>query len=309
MKNFTKSEKIDAIRNSILSSFLGLSFDAELHKYTVNGMVLTSVTTNLKNLTDSFNSYFASEAKGKKMLKLDPNDKRTGLYYRKRWDHIRNEATEMGNRVHLFAETAPRFDSPIDWREQAVMDFYEWLPAKYEVVELELRVYDIDTYHAGTIDGILYNTETGKLVIFDWKTNKRNINELYKNTNLKGKFKDIKATSLNKYALQLSDYSFVIEKKTGMEVEEHWVVWIRDTDHNIKDVDRSKDYKINKVKPFLDADKFNIYKTKRYNDRLIDYYDSIKTGLKDKATPQKIKPGTFKKKGRTVKKKGLFSKK
>jgi len=247
MKNFNNSPEIEEIKNKINKAFSGLSFDEESHTYMVNGKQLISVTTYLKRFSDSFNSFFASEAKGKKMLRQNPNDVRTGQYYRQRWKYIRDEASYMGSRVHLYAETAPHFDNPIDWREQAVLDFYEWLPSKYEVLFLELRVYDEDTVHAGTVDGLALNTETNKLVIFDWKTNKRNINESYKNKNLKGIFKHLKATSLSKYSIQLSDYANVITKNTGLEFEGRWVIWLRNTPVNKKDSDRSNDYTIKRV--------------------------------------------------------------
>jgi len=313
MKNFNNSPKIERIKNKINKAFSGLAFDEESHTYMVNGKQLISVTTYLKRFSDSFNSYFASEAKGKKMIRLNSTDKRTGQYYRQRWKFIRDEAAFMGSRVHLFAETAPHFDTPIDWREQAVLDFYEWLPAKYEVLFLELRVYDEDTVHAGTVDGLALNTETDKLVIFDWKTNKRNINELYKNKNFKGAFKHLKATSLNKFSIQLSDYSHVITKNTGYEFEDRWVIWLRDTPVNKKDSDRNSDYTVKRVKPDVDQPNFKIYKVKDYTKEIALSYSKTKKELREKSKPAVVKKSLFAKTQDTSykskKKKGLFSKK
>ena len=312
MKNFTITPEIEKVKNKILKAFSGLAFDEETHTYTLNGKQLISVTTYLKRFSDTFNSFHASEAKGKKMLRENEDDKRTGQYYRQRWKFIRDEASFMGSRVHLFAETAPYFDAPIDWREQAILEFYEWLPDKYTVLYSELRVYDEDTSHAGTVDGLALNTETGKLVIFDWKTNKRNINELYKNKNLKGDFKQLKATSLNKYAIQLSDYAHVINKNTGFEVEERWVVWLRSKDVNIKDSDRNDDYTIQKVKVDVDKPTFKIYKTVDHSKKIAASYKKHKAELKEKAKPATVKPGLFSKKQdsyQSKKTKGLFSKK
>ena len=227
---------IDSVRLKIQNSFSGLSFDEESHTYALNGKQLISTTTYLKRFTDSFNSFHASEAKEKKILRLNPNDKRTARYYRARWKHLKDEAAIMGTRVHLYAECYPDFDYPSDWREQGVLDFYKWLPSHYIVLFTELRVYDEETLHAGTVDGLLYNTKTGKLVIYDWKTNVRNINELYKNKNMKGDFSKLKSTSLNKFTVQLSDYANVITKNTGFEFEDRWVIWLSQGDVSKLDV-------------------------------------------------------------------------
>jgi hypothetical protein len=314
MKNFNNSPEIEEIRTNISNAFSGLAFDEETHTYTLDGLQLVSTTTYLKRFSEDFNAFFASEAKGKKMLRQNANDKRTGQYYRQRWKYIRDEAAFMGSRVHLFAETAPHFDNPIDWREQAILDFYEWLPEKYEVLFLELRVYDKDTYHAGTLDGLALNTETNKLVIFDWKTNKRNINELYKNKNMKGSFKKLKATPLNKFSIQLSDYANVITKNTGYEFEDRWVIWLRNTPVNTKDSDRNSDYTIKRIKPDVDKPNFKIYKVKDYTKEIASSYNESKEELKKNSKPATVKPGLFAKnkegsRKTKAKKKGLFAKK
>ena len=310
MNNFKTNSEIKKIKESIENSFNGLHFDEETHSYILNGMQLTSVTTNINQFSDTFNSYYASEAKGDKMLRQNASDRRTGVYYRRRWKYLADESKNMGSRVHLFAETAPYFDLPQDWREQAVIDFYNWLPDNYIVLFIEFRLYDKETFRAGTIDGILYNTDTDKLVLFDWKTNRRNINEVYKNKKLKKSFKHLKATSLNKYSLQLSDYANMISSNTDFEVEERWVIWLRKKDVNEKDSDRNEDYSIQKVKPDINEELFKLYKVKDYSNSLIKEYNIAIDKMKDECKPEVIKRGAFvKKKTKTYsKRKSLFSK-
>lgn len=304
---------LEKIKDDLSSKFRGLAFDEESHTYTLNGKQLTSATTYLKRFTDTFNAFHASEAKGKKILSENADDKRTGQYYRKRWNYIKDEATIMGSRIHLYAECYPYFDDPIDWREQAVLDFYKWLPDNYVQLFAEFRVYDEDTLHAGTIDGILYNKKTGNLVIIDWKTNSRHINEVYKNKNLKGSFSKLKDTSLNKYSIQLSDYANIIQKNTDYKVEERWVVWIRQGDVSVKDADRSDDYSIINIKCDLDKTNFKLYKVKDYTKDIAGCFNEDKEELLKAATPAKVTKGLFSKKTsqpvKTTKKKGLFAKK
>lgn len=312
MKNYDNSPEIERIRKIINTAFTGLSFDEESHTYTLNGKQLISTTTYLKRFSDTFNSFHASEAKGKKKLRENANDARTGKYYRARWKFVREEASMMGNRVHLYSECFPYFDDPMDWREQGVLDFFEWLPENYVVLFMELRVFDEESLHAGTVDGLLYNKDTGNLVIYDWKTNKRNINELYKNKNLKGDFKDVKATSLNKYSIQLSDYASVIQKNTDFKVEERWVVWLRQDPVNKKDADRNADYTVKRVKVDVKKNNFKLYKVKDYTERVKTSYKKNRKELETKNKPvSSVKEGLFSKKKETYnkKKKSLFSKK
>lgn len=308
---------IDSVRLKIQNSFSGLSFDEESHTYALNGKQLISTTTYLKRFTDSFNSFHASEAKEKKILRLNPNDKRTARYYRARWKHLKDEAAIMGTRVHLYAECYPDFDYPSDWREQGILDFYKWLPSHYIVLFTELRVYDEETLHAGTVDGLLYNTKTGKLVIYDWKTNVRNINELYKNKNMKGDFSKLKSTSLNKFSVQLSDYANVITKNTGFEFEDRWVIWLSQGDVSKLDADRSDDYIIDQVKPYQNQANFKLYKLKDYSTIIEKNYQASVIELKKEIKPAVVSNGLFSKKDAAAtsykktksKKKTLFSKK
>ena len=220
------------INKELNECFNGLVFDADKHKYTLNNKHLISTTTFLKRFFSPFNSYMISEAKGNKNLRNNPLDTRTGQYYRKRWKNLGTEAATQGTRVHDYAETYPYFDEPRDIMEQGVLDFYNWIPANYEVVALELRVYDEETKHAGTIDGILYNRDTGKLVIFDWKTNKKDICEQYGNKKMLNEFKEFPDTSFSKFTLQLSDYANTLNKNTPYEVEDRWIVWLNKNENN-----------------------------------------------------------------------------
>lgn len=312
MKNFCDSPETNKLRNKINIAFSGLSFDEETHTYMLNGKQLISTTTYLKRFSEAFNSYHASEAKGRKKLKENANDNRTGLYYRQRWKLIGNEASMMGTRVHLFSECFPNFDYPMDWREQAVLDFYEWLPDNYVVLFLELRVYDESTLHAGTVDGLLLNKDTGNLVIFDWKTNKRNINEVYNNKKLSGDFSNMYNTNLNKYTIQLSDYANVIQTNTDLKVEERWIVWLRQKPVNKKDKDRNDKYTIKRVKVDVNKPNFKLYKVKDVTKKIDKNYKKNRAELKEKSKPAKVAQGLFSKKQNTynkTKKKSLFSKK
>ena len=295
-----KNNNITYIKKSILDSFRGLYFDEDTHTYTWNGNQLISTTTYIGRFSDSFDPWWPSESKGKKNTKLNPDDRRTGQYYRQRWKFLGGEASNMGNRVHLFAESYPNFDLPFCPKEQGVLDFFNWLPNNYSILFSELRVFDREHLKAGTIDCIAYNKDTGKLVIIDWKTNNRSILEYYNNKKLKSPFNHLKATNLNKYSLQLSDYANILNNYTDYEVEEIWVIWLSNKKVYSKDSDRNKDYHINKVKPFLNEKNFKIFKLEDYTEDINNFIKEDKPNLVKDVKKAKPKKGLFSKKTKTM---------
>lgn len=269
-------KKINEIKKEIESSFLGLKFDEESHTYTFNKQKLTSTSSYISKFSESFDSYWASEAKAKKILNNNPTDRRTSKYYRARWNYIRDESTNMGSRIHMFAECYPNFDTPMCEREQGVIDFFNWIPDNYKLLFSELQVYDKEYLRAGTMDGLLINENTGKLVIFDFKTNKRNILEYYSSKKLKEPFKNLFATNLNKYSIQLSDYQNILERNTEYEIEERWVVWLKPGRFDKKCSDRNDSYKLDKINPTVKRKNFKLFKVKDYTKEIEKDLSSVK---------------------------------
>ena len=296
MKKTVTTYDIAAIKSEIALAFGDLNFDEETHSYTWNGKKLLSTTTYIERFSAEFDTYFASEAKGKKNLRSDIHDKRTGTYYRNRWKYQRDEAANAGNRVHSFADCYPNFDLPLCNKERGVIEFYAELDAKYVVLFTELRVYDKSTLRAGTMDGLLLNTETGNLVVIDWKTNSRNINECYQGKKLKDPFGDLYATSLSKFAIQLSDYANLINKNTKYKVEERWFMWLHTGDATKLDIDRSDSYKIIASKPDVTSANYKLYKVPDYSKNVETCLQKDKKALVSESGPAKPKKGLFTKK-------------
>lgn len=264
------------IKEKLLNKFKDVIIDEELHKYTINGKPLKSTSKFIEGFSTPFNSWFASNAKGKSNIKKNPKSIKDGKYYRQRWKFIADTAKNLGHRVHLFAESYPYFDDPMDWREEAIVSFFKWLPSNYEVITLELRIGDEEIGLGGTLDCLLRNKETNKYVIVDWKTNDRNLHEVYGNKKLKHEFKDLFATKLNHYSIQLSNYQVILESNTPLKIEERWIVWIHKGDDTILDLDRSNGYDIQHSLAFEVKELFKIYKTKDLTTQLKQSYLRIK---------------------------------
>lgn len=273
---------ITIIKKEIKSTFNKLKFNEKLHKYTYNDIPLTSTTTFLKQFYEEFD-----ELKYSDLLKVSTNRKRkikgsislqrNKEFYLNRWEAINEEAKIRGHRVHTYAETNyPDFlDPPYCEQEVGVIDFFKDLPDNYIVLFLELRMHLVKYKKAGTSDIILYNKDTGNIVIGDYKTNQKSLLTYYDNSFFLHPFIYLKDHELNKYSLQLSDYQNMIELNTKYKVEERWIIHLSSKDYTQLDISKR-----NKSGYLIDLDNspvheskyYKIYKTKDYSKELLSCY-------------------------------------
>lgn len=278
----TKTEVTKQIDIPELTNYFpNLIFNEEKHSYTVNGKSLTSVTTYLKRFYKQFPSYHMAtvmEDKNKDKEAIG-GLKRDRFYFLRRWKMQSDEASTAGTRVHEYAQyNYPHFaDKPVCSQETAVKNFFTSLDSKYIVLAQELRVYDLDYLIAGTIDCILFNTETGNLVIVDWKTNTRNVLQVYNGEKLSEPFSTLLASSLNKYAIQLSLYKLILEKTIeSVKVEDLWIVHLSDEDWTQLDYskrDQQHKYVIDNVTPNLIENGYRVYYLQDHSSALKQYLD------------------------------------
>lgn len=246
---------IKEVKQSIKNAFANIRFNKENHQYIYNGVILESSSSFRKEFENQFESYYSAESKYKSNLKHNSETKRTAAYYRERWDLLGQEARIRGTRVHLFSETYPDFDEPSCDKERGVVEFFEQLDPKYVLIFQELIMFDAEFYKAGTADLIFLNTETGNLVIGDWKTNDKSVFEYYKGKSLRGEFKGYRDTGYNKYSMQMSHYQYILEKYTNFKVEDRWLIWLS-TGSKKKE---HKDYSYQKINPILKGKCFRSY--------------------------------------------------
>lgn len=256
--------QIEEVKQNIKNAFANIRFNKENHQYVYQGVILESSSAFRSEFENSFESYFSAESKYKSNLKHNPNTKKTAAYYRERWDLLGQEARTRGTRVHLFSETYPDFDEPSCDKERGVVDFFEQLNPKYVLIFQELIMFDAEFYKAGTADMIFLNTETGNLVIGDWKTNDKSVFECYKNKKLKGEFSSYKDTGYNKYSMQMSHYQYILEKCTDYKVEDRWLIWLS-TSSKVKD---NKDYSYQKINSILKGKGFRSYSCRNMTDKI-----------------------------------------
>ena len=100
----------------------------------------------------------------------------------------------------------------------------------------------------GMVDQLFWNEKSGKLEIWDWKTNKQ-IKKNNKWQQFKEPLDHLDVCELNTYSLQLSAYKYIIEKNTTLELGDSYIVWINEN---------NKKYEVFKCHDFKDEIKKNI---------------------------------------------------
>lgn len=204
----------------IQDAYKDLVFEEKEHLYynKENGNVYESVTTKLKKFKKEFDSVKIAKIKAEKL----------NIHYQKlidRWNLISIESTSHGNRIHNFAEMYPNFDNPRDLEEEGVIEAYKYFENNgYVIIGNEVRIYDDTIGVAGSIDLLLYNTNSNTLAIGDWKTGNKSILKYSKTDSLNEPFSEWKSSKLNEYSIQLGYYKTIIEKTTDLKVEDMYII-------------------------------------------------------------------------------------
>lgn len=221
---------MDFIKKNIIDFYSGLTFDPELHKYFVKGIpIAKSVSAKLKDFCLPFNRDFLS-----KRVAMSRGISQEEVLAE--WQETADIAIKRGNEAHLFGELYPynRDLRPQSQFEVAIMKFWDNLPAHIVPVISELQMYHKEQMYAGTADIVLYNTQTEKFIIGDYKTNK-DLFKNFKGQKLTGRFSNFLDNPFNKYQLQLSYYQILLEQ-TGVEVSGRKLIWLLpDGNYNLYD--------------------------------------------------------------------------
>ena len=231
-----RNKKLEQVREDLLNVFNRLEFDEKRHIYTVNGVVQPSVSKKLKRFYNGFEAKKMAPFSAAKWNRENPDKpEKTANDILREWRENAQEAAAMGHRVHSYAEEYPTFSrEPVCNKECGVVNYYDSLDNNYGVVLQELKMHSLKFGYAGTLDLLLYNFDTDRLCIRDWKTNK----DLFKN--YKGKkmlypFTTWLDCPMNHYKVQLNHYKILIEEETPYEIEDMALIWLNDEiDNNYK---------------------------------------------------------------------------
>lgn len=234
--------------------FSDIKFEKSTHTYKVGKTKLKSVSGCLSMIGNKFDPSISKYSAIK--------EKTTQENVLKRWDKIKRRSLKKGNYSHDFAEDyingkVYREKGYSNSQTRGILQYLDSLPKHIVYGIPEIKVYNLKYRIAGTMDLPLYNQETEKYIISDWKTN---VN-IYKNFNyqkLKKPFDFMLDMPANKYQLQLNFYEFMI-KDAGFDVESKNIVWLNHDERTGKEY---KTFDINDyqelIKKWLDDNrKFN----------------------------------------------------
>ena len=181
-----------------------------------------------------------------------------GLMGTERGTYIHNYLENLENRI-LDAPAAPDFSFLPTHRQ---VKFYQSVLKGKELAEkyvsenkflipvlMEYVIGDSELGVAGRFDRLYYNENSGDLEIWDFKTDKK---IAYSNKYEKFNCFDLDVCEYNKYSLQTSLYRHIIERNTGLELGESYIVHF--------DVNNDG-YSIIKTENFIDKLKYDNWTT------------------------------------------------
>ncbi|HLX54205.1 MAG TPA: PD-(D/E)XK nuclease family protein [Aquella sp.] len=235
-----------------LQVFQNIKFIAEDHSYLINDSKAISVTSILKQLVKPFDGDYWAQVKSKDMG-ITTDELKSKWEFNAKLAQIKGTITHeiLENKLAGTEFTYPQelilshfgYD-PVQDLVQNMMPlidkFAQDIDGKMVPVASELIVGDSDYMIGGTVDQIFYNHKSGKLEVWDWKTNKQiKTSSSYYHL---PPIDHIADTELDHYSLQLSFYKLILEKNTNLEFGDSYIVWFN-VNNNDYQIFRTKDYK------------------------------------------------------------------
>lgn len=198
-------------------------FDPIKHKYTYEGDHFISVTQFISKFHKKFDTDFWSKKKAEER----GVDQKEIL---NEWQSLNDRANFIGTSTH-------------NWIENYFNRIYQELPNDIDVIDrinkfntifsthlhkltplkFEQRIFSKKWKIAGMIDSIFLYKD--KLIILDWKTNKKYETENNYGEKLLEPFNDYDKCHLSEYSIQLSLYSLIL-KEIGLDVKACYTVYI-----------------------------------------------------------------------------------
>jgi|TARA_R110001606_G_scaffold221936_4_gene369746 ATP-dependent exoDNAse (exonuclease V) beta subunit len=232
-----------------LAKFNHIKFHDEEHKYYMDGKRTDSVTSVIGKYKHPFDKDFWSKKKA---------DERgiTKEEILTEWKYKADFSCERGSAFHEFAENYlankvfpfPEYkitnalggeDNMLECKEgvykliDMFKKFYDDSHGKLVPVRAEVVVGDGEWGITGMIDQLFFNEKSGKLEIWDWKTNKA-IKKENKWQQFKKPLSHLDVCELNTYSLQLSFYRLIVERNTELELGDSYIVWFNENNDTYK---------------------------------------------------------------------------
>lgn len=259
----TKDEMLKVLKDS----FKDFKFYEDGHYYTYKDKpVGISVTRFIAEYENEFDQLGVAE-------KVSIKENRPVQDILAEWKYKADFACQKGTLGHLYSQSLWNGDdlkivqdkidlftngleNPIEIIQKQADNFYNDYKNHLEHLQDELIVGSAEYDIASAIDHLFYNKLTGGLVLVDYKTNStlKGYNDSEYNRRYTKKMKvplhKIDDDALHHYYIQLSIYKFLIEKYTGLKVDEMFIVYMSENIENYEIIDIP--YLENEVKEILE---------------------------------------------------------
>lgn len=212
------------IKQYIEQMFSGLHFEAHKHLYTWHGIrVPKSATKVVEHFIPPFDEAYWAEV-------CALRDGITVHEMIHQWQTTNRLACELGTETHDFLEIWDGLKTPSTPQQIAGTKFLKWLltqetstgTRRYYILFKECRMYSKMFNIAGTADLLVWDDETDKVIIFDYKTNK----DLFKSFgHVLEPFEWMQSHPFNHYQIQLSLYQVFLEE-IGVQVGDRQIVYL-----------------------------------------------------------------------------------
>lgn len=236
----------EEIKQRLKETFKDFKFFPSDHHYECKGKrVGVSVTKFIEEYANEFNQQEIAE-------KVAIRDNKSVQEVLNEWKYKNEFACAKGTTCHEYSQmlwsgneyNELLFDGSNEYikavkkiqsqAKQFKKDYQDTLEHLFDELPIGSEEYDI----ASCVDHLFYNKLTGGLVLVDYKTNSilKGYNDDIKNRKYTKKMKiplnKIEDDSLHHYYIQLSIYKFLIEKYTGLKVDEMFIVYFSENIDN-----------------------------------------------------------------------------
>ncbi len=208
---------------NLKKQFKDIKFVPETHQYFLYGEEYISVSSLMNGLVKPFDREAMSKRVADREGVSQPEIKAL-------WDIRRDFSTVKGSEFHLYVEKYLKEKKRIETItpiEHEIKQFHVFWDQKnekkYEVLAVELILYDQDLKLAGTLDCLLRDKKSQKTYIVDWKTN-HEIKTINEYENFLPPLHHLDASDLNKYSLQTGFYRHMLETKTSLKITGSYLI-------------------------------------------------------------------------------------
>ena len=234
----TKNEMLKVLKDS----FKDFKFYADGHYYECKGKrVGISVTTFIHEYCNEFDAEGMAE-------KVANRDGKTVQQVLDEWAYKRDFSCSKGTTCHewsqslwsgaeykpLLFDESKEYMSALDKIKNQAVNFKNDYQEHLEHLIDELPIGSEEFNIASCVDHLFYNKLTGGLVLVDYKTNSlmEGYNKKAYKKAMKVPLSHINDDALHHYYIQLSIYKFLIEKYTGLKVDEMFIVYMSENIEN-----------------------------------------------------------------------------